>query len=211
MSKTETNTNFLITLQKNKNSEISLNEFYSTHRESISSFLNCFLKEHEIKVAWEPCAGRGNITRVLEEYGIKTYSTDLVDRNCENIQGNIDFLEQTKLWSPEIDTIITNPPFSLAEDMVQTSMIMEGKNFKYVIMFLRLTFLEGKNRFHLFKKYPPYQIYVHSARQGCSKTGEIDFQNGGACAYAWFVWKKGHTGDSIIKWIPFIEETTTLF
>lgn len=45
MNKPESNTNFLITLQKNKNTEISLNEFYSTHRESISSFLDCFLKE----------------------------------------------------------------------------------------------------------------------------------------------------------------------
>lgn len=45
MNKPESNTNFLITLQKNKNTEISLNEFYSTHRKSISSFLDCFLKE----------------------------------------------------------------------------------------------------------------------------------------------------------------------
>lgn len=73
-------------------------------------------------------------------------------------------------------------------------------------MFLKLTFLEGKRRKELFKKQPPKIVYVSSSRLGCAKNGEFNIDKdgelnmGGAVAFAWFVWEKGYTGDTIIKW-----------
>lgn len=74
-----------------------------------------------------------------------------------------------------------------------------------VFMFLKLTFLEGKKRYdELFSKYPPKKIYVFSQRVLCAKNGDFDktkANGGSAVAYAWYVWEKGYTGDTIVKWI----------
>ena len=71
-------------------------------------------------------------------------------------------------------------------------------------MFLKVTFLEGKERKNLFLAFPPKVIYVSSSRILCAKNG--DFQKmkdggGSAVAYAWYVWEKGYKGETIIKWI----------
>lgn len=68
-------------------------------------------------------------------------------------------------------------------------------------MFLKLQFLEGKQRKELFKKYPPKVVYVSSSRLICAKNGDFSEYKSSAVAYAWFVWEKGFKGDPIIKWI----------
>lgn len=69
-----------------------------------------------------------------------------------------------------------------------------------VCMFLKLTFLEGKARKILFEKYPPKIVYVSSSRLKCAKNGNFEEKDGTAVAYAWYVWEKGYTGPTIIKW-----------
>lgn len=74
---------------------------------------------------------------------------------------------------------------------------------KKVIMFLKLQFMEGKSRRKLFEKYPPKIIWVSYSRIMCAKNGDFDemIAGGGyAVAYAWYVWKKGYKGDTILKW-----------
>ena len=71
-------------------------------------------------------------------------------------------------------------------------------------MFLKLQFLEGKARRALFEKYPPKCVYVASGRLLCAKNGDFEkMKSGGgsAVAYAWFVWQKGYTGETVIRWI----------
>lgn len=70
-----------------------------------------------------------------------------------------------------------------------------------VIMFMRLLFCEGKERKKLFETYPPKTIYVFSSRIKCAKNGDFDSIKSSAVAYAWFVWEKGYTGETIIKWL----------
>ena len=73
-----------------------------------------------------------------------------------------------------------------------------------VAMFLKIQFLEGKERKKLFTEYPPKTIYVSSSRLLCAKNGEFEKMKAGggsAVAYAWYVWEKGYKGDTIIKWI----------
>lgn len=72
-----------------------------------------------------------------------------------------------------------------------------------VCMFLKLTFLESKARKELFEKYPPKTVYVSASRLQCAKNGDFATYGKGvatAVAYAWYVWEKGYTGDTIIKW-----------
>lgn len=71
-----------------------------------------------------------------------------------------------------------------------------------VFMFLKLTFLEGKNRFiKLFSKYPPKTIYVFSERIKCAKNAEFSNISSSAVAFAWYVWEKGYQGKTTIEWI----------
>lgn len=69
-------------------------------------------------------------------------------------------------------------------------------------MFLKLMFLETKKRKELFEKYPPKYVYVSSSRLGCSQTGEFnsDGNIGSTVAYCWYIWEKGYTGDTILRW-----------
>ena len=204
-------TNVYVTNHRKKKSEISPNDFYSTHSDSINTFLEEFLKKYIIYEVWEPAAGRGNISSVLQKFGIKVFSSDLIsrgenglafERDGHTIFGNIDFLQQKSLPNNDIDTIITNPPFSLAEEFIRKSIELHPKLF--IIMYLKLTFLEGKKRYKLFQEYPPTEVWIHSSRQNCDKNGAEEFKNGSAVAYAWFVWKMNtiRPAHPELYWLP---------
>lgn len=69
-------------------------------------------------------------------------------------------------------------------------------------MFLKIQFLEGKSRRELFKKYPPKTVYVSSARLRCAMNGDFEkYAKSTTVCYCWYVWQKGYTGDTVIKWI----------
>ena len=95
--------------------------------------------------------------------------------------------------------IVTNPPYAYAQEFVEKALqiIPDGKK---VCMFLKLTFLEGKQRKHLFRTQPPARVWVSSSRLLCAMNGEFDKISDSATAYAWFVWVKGYQGNTVIKW-----------
>lgn len=144
---------------------------------------------------WEPCCGRGHLSKVFEAHGYQVKSTDLIERGYG--QGGVNFLDpRITEWNGDI---CTNPPFSIAQEIIEKalSIIPTGKK---VAMFLRLLFLEGKARRKLFDENPPKRVWVTSKRIVCAKNGEFDKQGGGAQAYAWYIWEKGYKGDTILKW-----------
>ena len=65
-------------------------------------------------------------------------------------------------------------------------------------MFLKLQFLEGKERKKLFLSQPPKTVYVSSSRIECGMNGE--FKKTSAVAYCWYIWEKGYKGATEIKW-----------
>ena len=69
-------------------------------------------------------------------------------------------------------------------------------------MFLKVLFLEGGERKQFFLKHPPKTVYVSSSRIICAKGGDFEkYKKSNAIAYAWFVWEKGYTGETVVKWI----------
>ena len=100
--------------------------------------------------------------------------------------------------------ILTNPPYSLATEFVLHSLKLLDEG-GLCIMFLKTTFLEGKNRYEkLFSKCPPVYIYQFVQRILCAKDAQFDKMReggGSAVAYAWFVFKKGYKGDTSVRWI----------
>lgn len=142
----------------------------------------------------EPSCGEGHISRQLIANGYEVVSRDLVDRGYGEVK---DFLSASgETWGGDI---ITNPPYSFAQEFVEHALSMVETGRK-VAMFLKLTFLEGKKRAVFFKDNPPIRIWVSSSRLKCAINGDFESTGGSATAYAWFVWEKGYKGHPEIRW-----------
>ena len=175
------------------------NDFYSTDPHSLKIFLDA-LDRDGIKLhdnIWEPACGQGHLSKILKKQGYSVNSTDIIDRGyADNI---IDFLT----FNPGIKfagDILTNPPYKYAKEFVEKSLNNIFDGF-FVIMFLKIQFLEGKARKELFKKYPPKYVYVNSERQTCYLNGDMSKKLSSAACYCWFIWEKGFTGEPIVRWI----------
>lgn len=141
----------------------------------------------------EPCCGEGHISKVLLENGFKVKSFDLVDRGFGKVQ---DFLsDEVSYWKGDI---ITNPPYKLANEFLNKALQIVP-NGRKVAMFLKVQFLEGKQRKAFFKKYPPKKIWVSSSRLKCGMNGDFGGANS-TLAYAWFIWEKGYQGETTLDW-----------
>ena len=142
----------------------------------------------------EPSCGEGHISEVLKARGYDVTSRDLINRGYGD---EADFLSiDNTEWMGDI---VTNPPYKFAKEFVEKALQIIPNGNK-VVMFLKLTFLEGKARRNLFRTAPPIRVWVSSSRLKCAMNGDFDAIGGSATAYAWFVWQKGYKGDTIIKW-----------
>lgn len=169
-------------------------DYYATDPKAIDLLLELDFFNPQI---WEPACGEGHMSKQLEKYGYSVKSSDLCDRGYGE---RIDFLFMNNVeWNGDI---ITNPPYSVAQEFIETALGVVRENAK-VAMFLKLQFMEGKSRKRLFIEHPPKTIYVSSSRLLCAKNGEFQkMRDGGgsAVAYAWYVWVKGYKGETVVKW-----------
>lgn len=140
---------------------------------------------------WECACGDGSMSEVLKtRYDV--ISTDLYDRGYGKSEQ--DFLTTTE----QCDNIITNPPFKLAEDFLKVALRQSDKK---VALLLRLAFLESQKRYHsVYMVCPPSTVWVFSERITFYPQGK---QTGGSgtIAYAWFVWDKGKSGATKLRWL----------
>lgn len=174
--------------------ERQLDDYYATEPKAAQLLLEQEEFHHTI---WECACGEGHLAKVFEAHGHEVISTDLVYRGYGDPEP-LDFLNET-IDDFEGD-VITNPPYKFALEFVQRALdsIKPGRK---VAMFLKLQFLEGKSRKNFFQITPPRRVYVSSSRLKCAKNGEFESISSSAVAYAWFVWKKGYTGETVVKWI----------
>lgn len=140
---------------------------------------------------WECAAGQGHLAKVFEEHGYNVKATDLIDRGYG--QGGIDFLACEDKFEGDI---VTNPPYKYSLPFIEHSLSLIPDGHK-VCMFLKVQFLEGKERRKFFDENPPKHIWVSSSRIKCGKNGNFAES---MVAYAWYVWEKGYHGDTILKW-----------
>lgn len=93
------------------------------------------------------------------------------------------------------DLVIGNPPYNRAEQFVKHSMAMLETD-GYLIMLLRLNFLESQSRGRgLFRKFPPKTVVVRAGRVSFTGDGQSN-----ATAYAYFIWQKGWLGKPQLDW-----------
>lgn len=169
-------------------------DYYATEPKAAELLLEQEEFHHTI---WECACGEGHLAKVFEAHGHEVISTDLIYRGYGDPEP-LDFLNET-IDDFEGD-IITNPPYKFALEFVQRA-LESVKPGRKVAMFLKLQFLEGKSRKNFFQITPPRRVYVSSSRLKCAKNGKFESIASSAVAYAWFVWEKGYTGKTVVKWI----------
>jgi hypothetical protein len=142
---------------------------------------------------WEPAAGTGNIVRVLQVAGYEIIATDLNDRGCPDCIPGIDFLMPMMRF--EGDAIVTNPPFSLAEQFVELAL----ERAPIVMMLLRLAFMESERRSHILDNGKLARVHVFAKRLPMMhRAGWEGRKANSGMAFAWFVWDRGYKGPTTI-------------
>lgn len=134
---------------------------------------------------WEPACGDGVISEELKKLGYSVESSDLYDWGYG--ETGVDFLKSSK----KVESIITNPPYNLAEQFVRKSLGCSNK----VALLLNLDFAKSKKRYPLFKESPPARIWVFS-RQIAGDPRVSDFM-----VKAWWIWDKTRRGKTQLDWV----------
>ena len=191
--------------------ERETNDYYATDPKALELFLDKIdkdgIKLH--KDIWECACGEGNLSEVLKKRGYNVFSSDLIDRGY-GITGDFLNFNPTKTMSDGFKSItvpdyihkdiLTNPPYKYALDFVKHALEIQADGY-HTIMFLKIQFLEGKERYKFFQENPPKFVYVHSERQKCAINNNFKDIKSSAVCYAWFIWEKGFKGDTIVRWI----------
>ena len=161
-------------------------DFYPTPSSAIKPLLEK-MNFHGVHI-YEPCAGDGAIVKEIKNMFPDAHvSANELDTNHEaNLSlSGADRITWTNFLTTKdngADIIITNPPFSLAQEFLEYT--FENYSAPTVIMLLRLNFLASQKRHDFWKKYPPTHLYVLSKRPSFTGSG-TDSQD-----YAWFVWER---------------------
>jgi hypothetical protein len=181
-----------------------LYDFYAT---PISATLALLEKESFAGKILEPACGQGHIMQAVYLYGdpqSTIHGTDIIQREdifCLGCHGGVDFLN-TEYDPGEYNHIITNPPFSLAQEFIEKSLKVATDK---VAMFCKIQLLEGKARKRLFELGKLKTVYVFRGRVNPLHNGKETDENGkpwsSTMCFAWFVWDNKYQGDPSIRWI----------
>lgn len=143
-------------------------DVYETPAWAVEALLKVIPIDSNLKYM-EPCRGSGRIYNHLP-----------LGSAWGEIRQGVDYL-QTQY--NHVDVIITNPPYSLAQEFV-TKALGEAD---VVIMLLRLGFLESMKRWEWWQDNPLSSLMVLSKRPSFTDDGKTD-----GSGYAWFVWDKNN-------------------
>ena len=159
------------------------NDLYHTPKSLIWELM----KFEDLRNSWECAAGHWAISNELFKKGLLSVASDLE---------TIDFLNDNAKF-PAVQTIITNPPFSLWDDFVFKA---KEHNPEKIVMLGRTNYLGTYNRsksgiwdeleyIYVFNRMVDYQTPFR-------KDGLFHV---GALVTGWFVWNKGYTGEPKFK------------
>lgn len=123
---------------------------------------------------WNPCCGTGAISKILESCGYAVHSADLVDRGYGSVQ---DFFS---VKSPVHNSIITNPPFSLAGEFIRHAYEI---GVRQMALLLKSNFFSSKKSLAVFETWRPSII--------APLTWRLDFTGAGAphTDCMWVIWE----------------------
>jgi hypothetical protein len=135
----------------------------------------------------DPFCGEGAILDVVSDvWDVGTYGIEIDEQRADRASNRHAVALQDALgeerWPPG-KTIVTNPPYSLAESCIRRA-LAESDGKRDMAWLLRLNFLGSQRRADFHAQYP-CDVYVLSRRPS--------FTDGGtdATEYCWMVWGPG--------------------
>lgn len=175
-------------------------DYYVTPKEAVKSFLVNWMSDLNGEfssdyskvgdrpgdVRWlDPCAGGDQKHDMTYPVVLK----ELFDVDAETIDIREDSLAKNKedyllADVAKFDVIITNPPFYLAEQIINKA-LKDVEDGGYVVMLLRLNFFGSKQRFPFWQNQLPVWAYVHHRRFSFTDDGKTD-----SIEYMHTVWQK---------------------
>jgi hypothetical protein len=166
-------------------------DFYPTPSEATEALLD-YLSLLGPKRIHEPCCGEGHISKVLEAHGHRVTSSDLHDTGYGT--PGIDYLA-TREKNPrfyDYDAVITNPPFSLAEQFIRRAL----RDAPLVAMFLPNNYWHAEGRRRLFESRPPMAVLALTWRPAFleKERGKSPLSN-----FIWTVWNDAYRGSTQYK------------
>ena len=111
---------------------------------------------------WEPCAGDGALANALLDFGVRqVVCSDLVPKPQRRVNGPI--INKGDVFSvrtmPAVDAVITNPPFSIAPDLIHKMLTIAGGPPPFLALVLKSTFWHARSRKDLFERFPPTAVH----------------------------------------------------
>ena len=171
-------------------------DFYQTPYSMTEQILETIIQDEKFIVAQtilEPCAGEGAIVKVLKGRLplAKIYASDINRQVC-----NWDFLKHD--FNQHFDWIITNPPYSLADEFVKRAKEISSN----VLMLLPLNYLQGQKRFkeEIFKNLNGIYIFTRMPMLSDEMREDGKYSTG-MQAYAWYRWCKYTNEAPQIYWL----------
>lgn len=149
---------------------------------------------------WEPACGRGAITKVLEADGHRVLASNL--NNYGVGYTPVDFLsaaDRATLPLPgpaskQGPDIITNPPFTYAEEFIRQALTLTKQWRGKVAMLLRLNYIASITRKDLFTTMPFARLYVFQGRlPRMHADGYTGKKTSSTVDFGWFVWDWAYT------------------
>jgi hypothetical protein len=139
-------------------------------------------------IVWEPCAGRGAISRVLRGIKYKVLAQDLCayEGADPDIASGIDFLMERE--APKgVSCIITNPPFKLADQFIRHGLTL----VPHVAVLLRAMAIEGAGRADLIDNHlRQYWVGIDRPPAMHREGWEGNRLSASGAPFAWFVFSR---------------------
>ena len=174
---------------------------------------------------WDPCAGRGHVPAAFQGYGLKTFTSDIVN----NVDPGVfvgrqvppflsaDFLELEQAPAP--CSIVCNPPYSYRKGAGEYARMLISEAFARhaltlssarVCLLLPSKWLASQARYRLFTESPPLAVLHLCQRPSMPPGDRIAAMGnrafrGGMVDYCWIVWDVTRAvapGETRTVWLP---------
>ncbi len=159
--------------------------------------------ETPVGPVWEPAAGRGDIVKAIHQYtnhGVRMFASDvdlsefdetLCPRDARSF---FDYVSMPRLDDDVCRTIITNPPYSLANKFIRHGLGFMDSDLKFMAMLLRSEYKSGKSRADIFGECFHYFGEIVLTTRPRWDYGDPDRPEDAAprTNFSWFMWSKNY-------------------
>jgi glycerophosphoryl diester phosphodiesterase len=183
---------FLSSTNRSKARDNHIADYYITPISDIKVFLESFRKidnmDYDKYKILDSCAGGDEINPMSYPEALKDFTTneietiDIREDSRANVVGDYLNIKCDNMY----DMIITNPPFKISIDVLKKA-LDDVKTGGYVIMLLRLNYLESASRKKFWEDNMCKYIFLHHKRMSFTQDGKSD-----SVCHAHFVWQKGY-------------------